>query len=429
MIVKYISIILGTAFEIYCINKFASIFSPRKKINKNNKKKYYLAFITIAIIHILKSFFLSGIPMAIGSFITTFLFNQFYKSKQYVKLILSISLSVMYVSSELLFGGIFMLISKDNSMDVNTSTEAYAIGTFLTRFFVLTIILVFEWKKKSISISYLTPKYLILLSILPITTIILSILMYQVIIVIDSSDLKLTFVFANMFLILSNTITLEIIHNQNKLAKSEYELKLLKDNINEQTKHYVNLQSSHEEIRQLRHNLRSICIGTIAELKSGKIENAISELQNSMDITERSSKVIDTGHPSIDAITENKLNKCDELKISTDISYQYAEPITANEIELAVIVGNILDNAIEACQKVTNLNKEIWGSITVDKQNIIINIKNTAESSNNLKTSKANKKSHGYGLKSIKHIAKKYNGYAKFSFENNTFTSYVILEN
>ena len=128
MIVKYISIILGTAFEIYCINKFVSIFSPRKEINKY---KYYLTFIIIAIIHILKSFFLSGIPMAIGSFITTFLFNQFYKSKQYIKLILSISLSVMYISSELLFGGIFMLISKDNSMDVNTSPEAYAIGTFL----------------------------------------------------------------------------------------------------------------------------------------------------------------------------------------------------------------------------------------------------------------------------------------------------------
>ena len=49
--------------------------------------------------------------------------------------------------------------------------------------------------------------------------------------------------------------------------------------------------------------------------------------------------------------------------------------------------------------------------------------------SNNLKTSKIDKKSHGYGLKSISHIAKKYNGYAKFSFSDNIFTSYVILEN
>lgn len=81
MAVKYISIVLGTIFEIYCINKFANIFSPRKEINKNNKYRYFLTFILIAIIHILKSIFINGIPMAIISLITTFLFNQFYKSK------------------------------------------------------------------------------------------------------------------------------------------------------------------------------------------------------------------------------------------------------------------------------------------------------------------------------------------------------------
>lgn len=428
MAIKYISIILGTTFEIYCIFKFANIFSPRKEINKDNKYKYYLTFILITIIHILKSIFLNGIQMAVGALITTFLFNQFYKSKQYVKMIISISMSVMYISSELLFGGIFMIITKDVSMIVNTSPEAYAIGTLLTRFFVFAIILIFESRKKSIAISNLTPKYLILLSILPITTIILSILMYQVILVIDSSVVKLVFVLANILLILSNAITFEIIRVQNRLAKSEYDLKLLKNNIDEQTKHYEELKSSQEEIRQLRHNMRSICIGAIAELKSGKTKNAIEELEKNIDIIERSSKVIDTGHPSIDSIIENKLNRCDELNIHTDLAYQYKEKININEIEIAVIVGNILDNAIESCQNITS-NKEIWGSITVDKQDIIINIKNTAIGSNNLKTSKTDKRSHGYGLKSISHIAKKYNGHAKFSYDNNIFTSYVAMNN
>lgn len=194
-------------------------------------------------------------------------------------------------------------------------------------------------------------------------------------------------------------------------------------------KHYNDLKSSYEEIRQLRHNMRSICIGTIAELKDGKTENALEQLQNSINIIEKSSKVIDTGHPSIDSIVENKLNSCDELNINVNITYQYKEQININEIEIAVIIGNILDNAIESCQKVTNVNKDIWGSIIVDHQNIIINIKNTAMDSNNLKTSKADKKSHGYGLKSISHIAKKYSGYAKFSFIDSVFTSYVILKN
>lgn len=252
--------------------------------------------------------------------------------------------------------------------------------------------------------------------------------MYQIMLIIDNNQLKITFIFASMLLILSNVITFEIIRNQNKLAKSEYELKLLKENITEQTKHYENLQSSHEEIRQMRHNMRSVCIATIAELKVGKIDNAIEQLQSNIDIIEKSSKVIDTGHPSIDSIIENKLNKCDELNINVNLSYQYKKSITINEIEIAVIVGNILDNAMEACQKVIS-DKEIWGSITVDKQDIIINIKNTAVGSNNLKTSKINKKDHGYGLKSISLIAKKYNGYTKFSFSDNTFTSYVILRN
>lgn len=429
MAVKYISIILGTIFEIYCINKFANIFSPRKEINKNNKYRYFLTFILIAIIHILKSIFINGIPMAIISLITTFLFNQFYKSKQYVKMIISISLSVMYMSTEALFGGVFMLISGGSHLEVNTSPEAYAIGTLLTRFFVFAVILIFESKKKSIAISNLTLKYLILLSVLPITTIILSILMYQVILVIESSNIKLTFVFANILLILSNAITFEIIHTQNKLAKSEYELNLLKNSVNEQTKHYEDLKSSQEEIRQMRHNMRSTCIATIAELKEGKTENALKQLQENIEIIEKSSKIIDTGHPSIDSVIENKLNRCEELNINAQLSYQYKEPITINEIEIAVIIGNILDNAMESCLKIIDFNKDIWGSITVDTQNIVINIKNTAVNSNNLKTSKVDKKSHGYGLKSISHIAKKYNGYAKFTFSDNIFTSYVILEN
>ena len=325
--------------------------------------------------------------------------------------------------------GILMITHSANFETLNSDPQIYSVGVLLSKFTSFLIILVVKTGKRKFYINNLGIKYSLFLSILPVSTIFLLFLMYKIMWIIDNVELKVSFVIASILLILSNIVTFEIIRIQSRLVNSEYELKLLKENISEQTKHYVNLQSSHEEIRQLRHNLRSICIGTIAELKSGKIENAILELQNSIDITERSSKVIDTGHPSIDAIVENKLNKCDELKISTNISYQYTEPININEIEIAVIIGNILDNAIEACQKVSDINKEIWGSITVDKQNIIINIKNTAESSNNLKTSKADKKSHGYGLKSITHIAKKYNGYAKFLFDNNTFTSYVILEN
>lgn len=426
MSVKYISLVFGAVFEIYCINTFASIFSKRKNISKLNLS---VIITVISLFHIITSTLFNGISLTLCSLLTVFIINQLYESKQYVKIILTIGISAINIASELSINGILMIINNGNYLDTNSDTQLFSLGLLLSKFVAFVIIILTKMSNRKFNVDNLNPKYLVLLSILPITTIFIGILMYKIILIIDTTSLKIVFIFANMLLIISNIITFEIIRNQNNLAKSEYELNLLKNSVLEQTKHYEDLQSSQEEIRQMRHNMRSMCIGTIAELKVGKTDNAIEQLQSNIDIIEKSSKTIDTGHPSIDSIIENKLIKCDELNISTNLSYQYRELITINEIEIAVIIGNILDNAIEACQKITDINKEIWGSITVDKQNITINIKNTAVSSNNLKTSKTDKKSHGYGLKSISHIAKKYNGYAKFSFENNIFTSYVILEN
>lgn len=426
MIVKYIAIIFGTIFEMYSTNMFISTFSNRKQIKNPT---LIIIYSVILIFQTLASLTTQGTILLICSLITAFVICQIYNSKQYIKMILSITIIIINIASEMIVSGLLMLTKTINFDEINSDPQLFALGTLISKFIMFLLVLIVHFSKKKLNIENVGIKHLIILSILPFTTLSMLIIMYQVMFVINSTKLKLMFIISSIFLIFSNIITFSVINRQNLLAKAEYELKLLKDNINEQTKHYVDLQASHEEIRQIRHNMRSICIGTMAELKVGKIENAINQLQSNIDIIEKTSKIIDTGHPSIDSIIENKLNRCDELNIHTNLSYQYKETININEIEIAVIIGNILDNAIEACIKTKNIDKEIWGSISVDQQNIIINIKNTAVSSNNLKTSKTDKKSHGYGLKSISHIAKKYNGYAKFSFEDNIFTSYVILEN
>lgn len=426
MVIKYISLIIGALLEVYSVNMFMSSFSDKITIKRN---QLICIYTIISIYQIVISFLFQGPSLLLCSIIMAFLMSQIFTAKLYIKLILSVTYIIIGVAGEMLVSGVLMITSSTNFENLNSDSQIYSLGILLSKFIAFIIIIIVKISKKKFDVNNLSVKYLIILSILPITTIILLFLMYQIMWIINNIGLKVSFVIASIMLIISNIVTFEIIRNQNRLANSEYELKLLKENISEQTKHYLNLQLSHEEIRQIRHNMKSVYIATIAELKVGKIDNAIEQLQSNIDIIEKSSKVIDTGHPSIDSIIENKLNRCDEINIHTNLSYNYKETININEIEIAVIVGNILDNAIEACLKIKEVDKEIWGSITVDQQNIIINIKNTAIDSNNLKTSKTNKKDHGYGLKSISHIAKKYNGYAKFSFNENAFSSYVILEN
>lgn len=426
MAIKYMALILGTVFEIYSTNMFISTFS---NIKRTKNSIFVIAYSLILVFQILASVITQGTILLICSFITAFIMCQIYNSKQYIKIILSITIIIINIASEMIASGLLMLTKTISFYEINSEPQLFTIGTLISKFIMFLLVLIVHFSKNKLNIESVGIKHLIILSILPLTTLSMLIIMYQVMFVISSTKLKVLFIISSILLIFSNIITFSVINRQNKLAKAEYELKLLKDNINEQAKHYTDLQASHEEIRQMRHNMKSICIATVAELKCGKTENAIEQLQNNIDIVEKSSKVIDTGHPSIDAVIENKLNRCYELNINTNLSYQYKKSISINEIEIAVIVGNILDNAIEACQKIDYFEKEIWGSVVVDKQNIIINIKNTAISSNNLKTSKIDKKSHGYGLKSVSHIAKKYNGYAKFTFSDNIFTSYVILEN
>lgn len=426
MIIKSIVIIIGTIFEFYSTSLFISTFLKKKPIKTN--LLIFSCFI-ILMFQIIASLITQGVSLLICSFITAFCLCQIYDSKYYIKLIIAVTIIVVNIASEMMASGLIMFSKTIDFEKINADSYLFALGTLMSKFIMFILVLVVYIRKSKLNLENIEIKQLAVLSILPITTIFMIVIMYHVMFFITSAELKILFVFSSILMILSNIITFYVINRQNRLSKAEYELKLLSENIYEQTKHYKELQLSHEEIRQMRHNMRNMCIAIIAEIKAGNTNKAIEQLNSNINIIDDTNRVIDTGHPSIDTIIESKLNICNELDISMRISYQYEDKININEIEISVIIGTILDNAIEACQRVSEKNKKIWGIIKVDDAHIIINIKNTAEEFNDFKTLKHDIKNHGHGLKSIKHIANKYNGYTKFSFDEKIFSSYIVLEN
>ena len=426
MIIKSIVIIIGTIFEFYSTSLFISTFLKKKPIKTN--LLIFSCFI-ILMFQIIASLITQGVLLLICSFITAFCLCQIYDSKYYIKLIIAVTIIVVNIASEMMASGLIMFSKTIDFEKINSDSYLFALGTLMSKFMMFVLVLVVYIRKSKLNLENIEVKQLAVLSILPITTIFMIVIMYHVMFFITSAELKILFVFSSILMILSNIITFYVINRQNRLSKAEYELKLLSENIYEQTKHYKELQLSHEEIRQMRHNMRNMCIAIIAEIKAGNTNKAIEQLNSNINIIDDTNRVIDTGHPSIDTIIESKLNICNESDISMRISYQYEEKININEIEISVIIGNILDNAIEACQRVSGKDKKIWGIIKVDDTHIIINIKNTAEEFNDFKTLKHDIKNHGHGLKSIKHIANKYNGYTKFSFDEKIFSSYIVLEN
>lgn len=146
------------------------------------------------------------------------------------------------------------------------------------------------------------------------------------------------------------------------------------------------------------------------------------------------SSAVDTNHSIINAILNTKLSFAKSQGIKTlcsSVKQIHAEKI--EEIDLCHLIGNMMDNAIEAALKISSeKTKYVEVSITERNAMILITVRNSYEDvliDEGLSTSKDNKANHGFGVKTIRKIAKKYQGSADFYTEGDLFCCSVMLQN
>ena len=131
-------------------------------------------------------------------------------------------------------------------------------------------------------------------------------------------------------------------------------------------------------------------------------------------------------------ILNSKLLEAEKLGINININVDKIT-FSDNNYDLCLILGNLLDNAIEASSQV-NDNK--WICITILKNNNIMNINisnnysiSPVEKNGKLYTTKLDKRSHGLGLDSVKQLVEKNEGVFNYKYENNIFEANVTLFN
>ena len=131
------------------------------------------------------------------------------------------------------------------------------------------------------------------------------------------------------------------------------------------------------------------------------------------------SNVIETNHPVITALVNVKRKEIFEGNIEMKLDIDLPEVLTFDYVDLSIILGNLLDNAIDACKEVKeDRDKIINLSIYIDNDHLIIKASNTKNESikldteNILKryTSKTDRENHGYGLGNIQCVVEEYEG-------------------
>ena len=196
-------------------------------------------------------------------------------------------------------------------------------------------------------------------------------------------------------------------------------------------KNYNSVSNLYASNAKLYHDLNNHLNVLYQLLEEGNSEDAkmyINEISKPISALE---KITWTGMDVVDVVINSKLQMMKEKGIQADINVEFPANTGIMPNDMCTILANLLDNAIEATEKVDG-DKVI--SLTIRRVNhfVVIKIENPfqgirSKSENFLSTTKDDKKMHGWGLPSVRSTVEKYNGTFRYNVEENLFVVNIIL--
>jgi hypothetical protein len=208
--------------------------------------------------------------------------------------------------------------------------------------------------------------------------------------------------------------TLDLLYHQ---QKKQYELS--KENI----------EIINHKVHDLKHQVRAL-----RELPDRQRDEFVNEITDSIRIYE---SIVHTGSDVLDTILTEKSLRCNSMNIQVNCVADGAKLSFIDTIDLYTIFGNALDNAIEVVRQFKDSEKRQIDIVIYAKDSLLnIEIVNPIERMPVFKdgipvTTKEDKNYHGYGLKSIRRAALKYNGWVTITTVDDCFSLKILfsLEN
>lgn len=193
-------------------------------------------------------------------------------------------------------------------------------------------------------------------------------------------------------------------------------------------------------IRQMKHEMKNHLTNIKGLAESGsyeEMEQYIARMDESMNVFELTIK---TGNAILDVIVNDKQKVADKRGIQFSSEFRYPSSDMYNAYDIGIIINNLLQNALEACEKVTTGKKYIILSGKQKKRFFLINVKNsfegevTFDKNTNLPVSTKENVSekitfmHGIGLSNVKREAAKYLGNMDIKVKKKEFSVTVLLQ-
>lgn len=196
-------------------------------------------------------------------------------------------------------------------------------------------------------------------------------------------------------------------------------------------KHYEEVQNIYREMRGWKHDYHN----HIQTMKAYRKLNEDAKLDEYLDDLDDNLTNVDTliksGNVMVDAILNSKLSLAGSRKININAKAAVPSDLSISEIDLCIILGNLLDNAMEACLKLTNEeDRHMRVYIDIKRDQLYISVTNTSAGNAHKQDGRylsSKGVNHGFGLMRVDRLIDKYGGYIKRRDEEGAFSTEILL--
>jgi len=232
---------------------------------------------------------------------------------------------------------------------------------------------------------------------------------------------------------LSDVVALHSLSISIRAAEAETELESANRILASQKEQYQKLSDSIAQTRQARHDLRHHLNAIAGMVQADDKESLQQYLAQYGQTLPNSEDAFYTGNYTADMIVGHYLSAAKQNGIRVDFSLHIPEDCFVRDTDLCVLMGNCLENAIEACRKLPEEKRCLRVESAVKNKYLAITIANSYDGNTSMQGStylsdKRGRLNVGIGLESVEAVVRNYNGEMKIQEEDGVYTVYIMLK-
>lgn len=420
-----INILLGLLSAYIVYEYYRTFFDVRKE--SAIAKTILGTFVVWQLVSMPVFFDIHSAIRAVLSILFIFIVGVCFNGSVIGKIVFAFIYNGIWFLSEMLVGSIFLMLQVDI---IKYST----LGSAICELYMLLLVKMLQLFFRHESIRNFSWKYNSVLMIIPIAAMFFS---YQIFALTSKAGTNLDIIISSIAFGLLMVSIFLIFVMYIKLV-DRYELKRKNDIYEKEialhSEHIKEKENIMNEFRKMKHDLKHKLLNVSDLLKNKKYDQLEKYVEDIADLKMLENMTVsNTDNTLVDALINYKYDTAKKSGIKLTVNMKIPYDLPFDNADLCVILGNALDNAIEASEKAPKDKAFINLMMRYAEDNLVIVVENYYEGKSarnkegKLITSKKDYFNHGIGLNSIQNSISKYNGQINIEDNNSIFKLSIIM--